>query len=39
VYPAIEKQGFLDGFEFKMKRKDESVFPTEHSVMHLLSEK
>ncbi len=35
LYPAIEKQGFLSDFEYRMKRKDGTIFPTEHSVMPL----
>lgn len=38
LYVAIEDKGFLKGFDFRMKRKDGSVFPTEHSVMPLLDE-
>jgi len=35
LFPAIERKGFLSQFEFRMKRKDGSIFPTEHSVMPL----
>jgi PAS domain S-box-containing protein len=30
---AFKKAGFLDNFEFAMKRKDGAVFPAEHTVM------
>ena len=33
LFPAIKKDGYLSGFEFTMKRKDGSVFPSEHGVM------
>ena len=36
LYPAVERDGSFHGFEFRMKRKDGTVFPTEHSVMPLL---
>ena len=32
---AIEDEGFLHKFEFSMKRKDGTVFPTEHTVLEL----
>jgi len=35
LYPAIEDQGFLHLPEFKIKRKDGTAFPTEHSVVPL----
>lgn len=35
LYPAVEKKGFLSQFEFAMKRKDGTIFPTEHSVTPL----
>jgi len=35
LYPAIEKRGFFYLPEFAMKRKDATVFPTEHSVVPL----
>ncbi len=38
LYPAIEKYGFLKNFEFKMKRKDGTIFNTEHSVLPLFDE-
>ncbi len=33
LYPAVEKKGFLFLSEFRMRRKDGSVFPTEHYVI------
>ena len=38
LYPAIVESGFLHLPEFEMKRKDGTVFPTEHSVMPLEDE-
>ncbi len=38
LYPAIEERGFLHLSEFMMKRKDGTVFPTEHSVAPLKDE-
>jgi len=38
LYPAIEEKGFLHNFEFKMKRKDGSIFLSEHNVMPLIDE-
>ena len=38
LYPAIEECGFLHLPEFEMKRKDGTVFMTEHSVMPLEDE-
>jgi len=35
LYPAVSKQGFLHLLEFEMRRKDGTVFPTEHSVIPL----
>jgi len=35
---AIEEKGFLDRFEFRMKRKDGTIFPPEHNVMPLEDE-
>jgi len=32
LYAAIEEKGFLDHLEFRMKRKDGEIFPTEHTV-------
>lgn len=34
-YQAIEERGFFQLSDFEMKRKDGSVFPTEHSVIPL----
>ncbi|MBM4465408.1 MAG: PAS domain S-box protein [Chloroflexi bacterium] len=38
LYSAVEEKGFLFLPEFRMKRKDGTVFPTEHSVMPLEDE-
>jgi len=38
LYPVIEKSGFLFLPEFKMKRKNGTVFPSEHSVIPLKNE-
>jgi DNA-binding CsgD family transcriptional regulator len=38
LYPAIDKQGFFHLPEFEMKRKDGTVFPTEHTVVSLEDE-
>jgi two-component system sensor histidine kinase UhpB len=38
MYSAIEKRGFLFLPEFRMKRKDGTLFPTEHSVLPLEDE-
>ena len=35
LYPAIDEHGFLHLDEFRMKRKDGTVFATEHSVVPL----
>ncbi len=35
LYQAVEKDGFLSDFEFRMKRKDGTIFPTEHNMMPL----
>ena len=35
---AVEEKGFLSDFEFKMRHKDGTVFPTEHSVMPIRDE-
>ncbi len=35
LYVAIEEKGFLDHLQFGMKRKDGTVFPSEHSVVPL----
>ena len=39
LYPAVTEQGFLHLAEFRMKRKDGTVFPTEHTVLGLEDEK
>ncbi len=39
LYPVIDKQGYLSAFEFRMKRKNGEVFPTEHSVLPLKDSK
>jgi PAS domain S-box-containing protein len=39
LHPAIEEKGFLHRFQFRMKRKDGSVFATEHNVTPLIDEK
>lgn len=38
LYHSVKERGSLHSFEFRMKRKDGSVFPTEHSVMPLEGE-
>jgi len=38
LYEAIAKTGCLRDFEFRMKRKNGEVFPTEHSVMPILDD-
>ena len=38
LYPAVEKDGFLHLSEFAMKRKDGTVFPSEHTVSPLVDE-
>ncbi|MBF0634692.1 MAG: PAS domain S-box protein, partial [Nitrospinae bacterium] len=35
LYPAIEKEGHLHLYDFRMKRRDGSVFPTENNVFPL----
>jgi PAS domain S-box-containing protein len=35
LYPEIERSGYVQNFEYKMKRKDGSIFPTEHSIIPL----
>ena len=35
LFSAIKKDGALTDFEFKMKRKDGDLFPSEHSVFEL----
>ena len=39
LYPAVEEKGFLFLPEFRMKRKDGTVFSTEHSVIPLEDER
>ncbi|MEM5794204.1 MAG: PAS domain-containing protein [Candidatus Aenigmatarchaeota archaeon] len=39
LYQTIEKKGSLTNFEFRMKRKNGEIFPTEHSVFPLKDEK
>ncbi len=38
LYRAVEERGFLGLLEFRMKRKDGTVFPSEHSVVPLMHE-
>jgi PAS domain S-box-containing protein len=38
LYAAVETKGFLSQLEFKMKRKDGTVFPTENAVVPLKDE-
>ncbi len=38
LYPTIAKRGFFHLPEFEMKRKDGTVFPTEHTVVSLEDE-
>jgi PAS domain S-box-containing protein len=38
LYSAIAERGILSQLEFRMKRKDGTVFPTEHSVIPLEDE-
>ena len=38
LHSAVEHKGFLSDFEFKMRRKDGTVFPTEHSMMPIRNE-
>jgi two-component system cell cycle sensor histidine kinase/response regulator CckA len=35
---AVETKGFLSRFEFRMKRRDGKIFPTEHNVMPIEDE-
>ncbi len=35
LYPAVQKEGKLSYLEFEMKRKDGTIFPTEHNVAPL----
>lgn len=38
LYRAIEREGFLHLRDFRMRRKDGTIFPTEHTVMPLNDE-
>jgi len=38
LYPSVNEKGFLFLPEFKMKRKDGTLFPVEHSVMPIENE-
>ncbi|MFW9902745.1 MAG: PAS domain S-box protein [Candidatus Thorarchaeota archaeon] len=38
IYPLIAQKGFLNAFEFKMKRKTGDIFPTEHYISQLFDE-
>jgi len=38
LYSTLFKRGFLHQFEFQMRRKDGTIFPTEHSVTQLKDE-
>jgi PAS domain S-box-containing protein len=38
LYSGLEEKGFLSHFEFRMKRKNGTIFPTEHHVMPLEDE-
>jgi len=35
LYSSVLKKGFLRDFEFSMKRKDGSIFPSDHTVMEM----
>jgi PAS domain S-box-containing protein len=35
LFPAIKQQGYLNNLEFSMRRKDGTVFPSEHTVLEL----
>jgi len=39
LFRSIEKKGILSFFEFKMKKKDGTIFPSEHSVRSLKDDK
>lgn len=39
LYPTVEKKGCLTNFEFRMKKKNGEIFPTEHSIFPLKDEK
>lgn len=34
-YPIMEQKGLMSHFEFQMKRKDGTIFPTDHSIIPL----
>ena len=34
LYSSVEERGFLSQFDFSMRRKDGTAFPTDHSVFH-----
>jgi len=38
LHSAVEDKGFLNNFEFNMRRKDGTVFPTEYSMMPIRDE-
>lgn len=38
LYAAVAEKGYLSDLEFHMKRKDGTIFPTEHTVVPLLDE-
>ena len=38
LHSAVEDKGFLSDFEFRMRRKDGTMFPTEHSMMPIRNE-
>lgn len=39
LFSAVQKEGYLKNFEFSMKRKDGSVFPSEHNILELKNDK
>src|SRR5208282_241192 len=38
LHSAVEDKGYLGDFEFKMKRKDGTLFPTDHNMMPIRNE-
>jgi PAS domain S-box-containing protein len=38
LYPTIESQGYFSSYEFRMKRKNGEIFPTEHSIFPMEEE-
>jgi PAS domain S-box-containing protein len=38
LHSVVKDKGFLSDFEFKMRRKDGTVFPTEHNMMPIRDE-